>query len=296
VSDLIKRLSSGEVLVADGAMGTMLHKLGYGELAAPEEINLTHPEVLENIATDYLLAGAQIIQTNSFGGNPQKLAHAGLSDRVTEINREAAEAVRRVVENNAVVNGSIGPSGEILAPYGEADPEEIEAGFLVQARALIEGGVEMITVETMMDPVEACAAIRAVRSISSTTPLFATMTFDETPHGFYTIMGTSVEQAVEELLAAGADGVGSNCGNGTAAMVRLARLFRQCTEAPLLIQANAGMPEIINGSLVYSESPEIFAEYARQLLDAGVNIIGGCCGTTPEHIKAIRREVDIRQT
>jgi 5-methyltetrahydrofolate--homocysteine methyltransferase len=289
---LLERLTDGEVLVADGAMGTMLLARGLEPGAPPESINLSRPEVLEEIARLYLEAGADIIQTNTFGGCPLKLAMYGLDDQAEEINRAAVRAVRSAVNDRALVSGSCGPSGAMLKPYGDTEPDEMYGAFRRQMEALIGAGVDVICVETMTAVEEAALAIRAAKDVDRDIPVMATMTFDATPRGYYTIMGVTVEQAAAELISAGADVVGSNCGNGIGPMIEIARLFRACTDRPLLIQPNAGLPETKDGELVYSETPEFMAERARDLIAAGVSIIGGCCGTTPDHVRALRATVD----
>lgn len=292
MSKLLDRLVAGEVLVGDGAMGTMLFAAGLKQGDCPEELNLTRPELLEDIARQYLEAGADLIETNTFGGSPLKLAAYNLQDRTEEINRAAVTAVRKTVGERALVSGSCGPSGKILKPYGDTEPEEMQESFQRQLKALIEAGVDVICVETMTDINEARIAVQAAKRIAPDLPVMATMTFDSTPRGFFTVMGVTIEQAAIELEAAGADIVGSNCGNGSENMVRIAEEFRQHTKLPILIQSNAGLPVLEKGEVVYPETPEFMAERARQMLELGVSIIGGCCGTTPPHIGAIREMVN----
>ncbi len=292
MSSLLERLRAGEVLVGDGAIGTMLIERGLPTGECPEKWNLGKPEVLEEIAALYVEAGADLVETNTFGGSPLKLAPYGLDDRTEEINIKAVRAARRAAGDRALVALSCGPTGRMLKPHGDTEPDEIAAAFERQLAAVVDEGVDLICIETMTDLVEATLAIRAAQSVSPATPVCATMTFDRTPRGFFTIMGVSIEQAAAGLADAGADIVGSNCGNGIENMIAIAAEFRKQTSLPLVIQSNAGLPEIRNGRAVYTESPEFMAEKSRQLLDIGVNIIGGCCGTTPEHIAAIRRIVD----
>lgn len=292
MSEFLDRVTGGEVLIVDGAMGTMLIARGLPPGACPEEWNLTRPEVLEEIAGLYLEAGADVITANTFGASPMKLAPYGLAEITEEINAAGVAAVRKVVGDRAYVLGDVGPSGRLMKPYGDADQNEVYDSFERQAKSLIDAGVDVIFVETMTDLNEATLAVEAIKAVSSGFPVVATMTFDETPKGFRTIMGVSVEDAAAGLAAAGADVVGSNCGNGIENMVKIAREFRAYTDLPLVIQSNAGLPEMVNGELVYAETPEFMAARARDLLDAGVTVIGGCCGTTPEHIKAIRAAVD----
>ncbi|UCD06135.1 MAG: homocysteine S-methyltransferase family protein [candidate division WOR-3 bacterium] len=285
------RLAADRVLVADGAMGTMLMERGLQPGSSPEAFNLDRPDALEEIAREYLNAGAEIIQTNTFGGSRLKLAQYSLGDRVAQINEKAVQAVRRAVKSNAYVSGSCGPTGQFLKPYGEVEPAEMMDVFREQIGVLVSSGVDIICVETMSDLGEATSAVKAAKEIGS-IPVMATMTFDQTPKGFYTIMGVTIEQAVKALEAAGADVVGSNCGNGIDNMVSIAGECRKFTRLPIIIQSNAGIPELKGDVAVYPETPEFMAGRVKDLLDAGVSIIGGCCGTTPAHIRAIREAVD----
>jgi 5-methyltetrahydrofolate--homocysteine methyltransferase len=285
----LERVKSGPVLVADGAMGSFLMDHGLRPGDAPESFNLSRQDVLREVAGLYLDAGAEVVQTNTFGGSALKLAAYGLDDRTEEINRLAVEAVREVVDGRAYVSGSCGPCGRTLLPYGDAEPDDVRESFRRQITALVEAGVDVLCVETMTDLTEARLAIEAARGVSADIPLMATMTFDAIPRGFYTIMGVDVPSAAAGLLEAGANLVGSNCGNGIENMVAIAREFRACTDAPMLIQSNAGLPQLVDGQVVYSETPGFMAERARELLKLGVQVIGGCCGTTPAHIHALKQ-------
>jgi 5-methyltetrahydrofolate--homocysteine methyltransferase len=289
---LAKRIAGREPLLVDGAMGTMLLERGLGPGECPEALNLTRPEILQEIAALYLEAGADILQTNTFGASPAALSRYGLDDRVESINEVAVRAVRGVVGQAAYVAASCGPSGKLLKPYGDADPDDLYAGFRRQLESLIGAGVDAIFVETMIDLTEATLAVRAAKDTLPTIPVIATMTFDATPRGFYTVMGVSVEQAASGLREAGADAIGSNCGNGIERMVEIARAFRGCSEMPLAIQSNAGVPDASSGAAVYPETPQFMATHAANLPAAGVSIIGGCCGTTPDHTKALRAVID----
>jgi 5-methyltetrahydrofolate--homocysteine methyltransferase len=286
--DLKSRLDAGEVLLADGAMGTLLQTEGLGPGEAPEAWNLERPEVLEKIAAAYVAAGSDLVHTNSFGGSPLKLAHHGLADRCAAINRAAAAAALRGAAGRALVSGSIGPCGRLLEPYGDTDPGEVLAGFVLQAKALVAGGVDLLTVETMTDLAEARLAVQAAREALGEGSVLATMTFEPTPGGWFTIMGNDVPSVAAGLATAGADVVGSNCGQGTEGMLEVAREFAAATDLPLLIQANAGLPVLRGGDVSYPESPPEMASALPDLLTAGVRILGGCCGTTPEHIKALK--------
>jgi 5-methyltetrahydrofolate--homocysteine methyltransferase len=292
VEALLERLRDGEVLIADGAIGTLLWDYGLAPGEPPESFNLTRPEVLEKIGRDYVDAGADIIQTNTFGASPARLSLFGLEGEIDEINRNAVLAAREVAGNRAYVAASCGPSGKLLKPYGEADPAKIYAGFVRQMSVVVEAGVDAISVETMTDLAEATLAVKAAKEVSPSTPVLAEMTFDHTPKGFYTVMGVSIKDAAAGLEEAGADVIGSNCGNGIENMVKIAREFKKCTKLPVIIQSNAGLPKMRGDKPVYPEMPEFMAEKAKQLVRIGVSIIGGCCGTTPEHIKVMRKVVD----
>ncbi len=298
MKNVLARLKEGEILVADGAMGTLLFERGLRPGDCPESWNLERLEALEEIAGLYVDAGARIVQTNTFGGSPMKLADYGLDDRAEEINSRAVEAVRRAVGDRALVSGSCGPTGRTLKPYGDTDPEEVAETYVRQTQALVDAGVDLLCVETMIDLVEATSAVRAARAAvddsGRSIPVLATMTFDPTPRGFFTIMGVDVPTAARELAEAGADVVGSNCGNGIEIMVEIARELRRHTDLPLVIQSNAGLPQPAGDGVVYPETPELMAEKARELVAAGVSIVGGCCGTTPEHIRAIRDALEAR--
>ncbi|MCX6554224.1 MAG: homocysteine S-methyltransferase family protein [Candidatus Aminicenantes bacterium] len=288
----LSRIGRGQVLLADGAIGSLLMARGLPRGAAPESINLSHPEVLEEIARLYLDAGAEIIQTNTFGASPLKLAAYGLDAETAAINENAVRAVRRAIGDRAYLSASCGPCGRMLKPYGDTDGEAVFASFRSQMKALVNAGVDMICIETMSDLGEARLAVEAVRSVAAAIPLMATMTFEATARGFFTIMGVTIEKACRELAAAGADLVGSNCGNGSRQMVAIAGEFRNFTALPLLIQANAGVPELRAGLVHYPETPEFMAGMVGELIAAGAAVIGGCCGTTPDHTRAMRRAVD----
>jgi 5-methyltetrahydrofolate--homocysteine methyltransferase len=288
-----ERLAAGDLLVADGALGTMLF----------ETVTLSRRTVLEEIAQLYLDAGADIIETNTFGASPLRLALSGLGADAEAINREAVLAVSKVADERAYVAGSCGPSGALLKPHGDTDPTDVYNSFRTQMEFLIAAGVDCVCVETaagvdcvcvetMIDLEEAKLAVLAAKDVSPATPVTATMTFDPTPRGFYTIMGVSVAAAAAGLQEVGADAVGSNCGNGIENMIAIAKEFRSSSDLPLIIQANAGLPQTKGGKIVYDEAPEFMAQRARELVAAGVSIIGGCCGTTPDHISALRAMVD----
>jgi 5-methyltetrahydrofolate--homocysteine methyltransferase len=275
-------------------MGTMLFERGLAPGEPPESVTLSQPAVLEEIARLYLEAGADIVETNTFGGSPLKLALHGLETQAEAINRDAVRRARAGAVGRAYVVGSCGPCGRLLEPYGDTSAEVAYTSFRQQMAYLIEAGVDAICVETMTDLAEATLAIQAVRDVSPTIPVFATMTFDATPRGYFTIMGITVAAAAAGLEEAGANVVGSNCGTGIADMIGIAREFRHHTRLPIIVQPNAGLPKTADGRTVYDETPDVMADKATELLPIGVSIIGGCCGTTPEHIAAFRKMVDRR--
>lgn len=284
---LLERLNRGDVLVSDGAMGTLLFHHGLEAGACPEAMNLSHVEILEKIAGEYFEAGADIVHTNTFGGSAIKLAEYKRSADTEALNAAAVKAIRKAVGTKAYVSGSVGPCGKILQPYGDTDPGVMRESFDRQVSALIEAGVDAVTVETMSDLREAAMVIYAVKAVNPRLPIIATMTFEKTPRGYRTFMGVSVEEAVDVLGDAGANVLGSNCGNGPSGMLDLVRDFRAFWKKPLMIQANAGTPELRNGVTVYPENPLSFATNCQELVNAGANILGGCCGTTPEHIRVL---------
>lgn len=286
------RIRNGEVLLADGAIGTMLFLRGLAPGQCPEKTNLDRPDILEDIAQLYLDAGADMIQTNTFGASPLKLAQYGLDNRTEEINSRAVKAVRKVTAGKAYVAASVGPCGKLLEPYGNTAPDDVAAGFERQIKTLVATGVDILCIETMTDLNEAVIAVKAARKVSPTTPLSVTMTFDVTPQGIFTIMGNTVTQCVEALTDAGADILGSNCGNGIDNMTLIAAEFKRTSKLPLIFQANAGLPVAKGDQLLYPETPEFMAEKCRRLLEMGVSIVGGCCGTTPDHIAALRKMID----
>jgi 5-methyltetrahydrofolate--homocysteine methyltransferase len=288
---LLARLKRREVLVGDGAWGTQLMQRGLPPGQPPEWFALERPEVIEEIARLYVAAGADLVTTDTFGATSFRLRLHGLESERARVNRQAVEAVRRAVSGRALVSASVGPSGQLLEPYGDTSPDAVEEAFAEQIAVLASAGADVLCVETMGDLTEATRAVKAARAVAPGVPVMATMTFEPTARGYFTVMGTSVEKAVGGLEAAGADVVGSNCGTGIADMVEIARAMARATRLPLLIQPNAGLPHTRAGQAVYDETPETMAARVPELLDLGVAVVGGCCGTTPEHVRAIRRAV-----
>lgn len=288
MDDIRERLARGDVILGDGAWGTLLMERGLPPGEPPELFNLNRPEVIEEIAALYLDAGAEILTTNTFGGSSLKLESFALADRTEDLNRHAVAAVRRAVGHRAYVSASIGPTGRLLLPFGDTEPARMAEAFERQAAALAGAGVDLFCVETMTDLNEATLAVKAIRAVAPQAPIMATMVFEQSRRGFFTVMGVSIQAAARGLQAAGANVVGSNCGFGIDTMIEIARQFRQHAAVPIAIQANAGLPIASDGATVYPETPDDVAARAPDLLAAGVQIVGGCCGTTPAHIRALR--------
>lgn len=289
--DFLLRLEQSEPLVGDGAMGTELQKRGSPAGGCPEELNLTQPDLIREIHRDYFAAGSDLVETNTFGGTRARLAMPGFADRAGEFSRRAAALARSVCPAGKFVAGSIGPTGLLLEPYGTSRVAEAEAMFAEQAEALAGGGVDVLFVETMMAIEEAECAVRAAKQVTR-LPVAATMTFEAGKSGVRTKWGVAVPTAVQRLCESGADIIGSNCGRGFDEMVLVMEEMRALTAIPLLAQANAGLPTLSGEKVLYSETPDRIAAPVQRLLALGVNIIGGCCGTGPAHIRKIRQLVD----
>jgi homocysteine S-methyltransferase len=275
------------VLVCDGAMGTMLYAKGVFINRCFDALNLTQPDMVSEVHQDYLRAGADLVETNTFGANRVKLRAFGLSDKVREINLEGARLARRAVRDHAYVAGALGPLGIRIEPWGKTGVDEAEAYFREQAEALIEGGVDLFILETFRDLNELGAAISAVRRVCG-LPIVAQMTIEEDGHS---LDGTPPEQFAPELERRGADVVGVNCSIGPAPMLETIERIAAATHGRLSAQPNAGKPRDIEGRNIYLSSPEYMASYARRFVGHGVRLVGGCCGTTPEHIRQIKLAV-----
>jgi 5-methyltetrahydrofolate--homocysteine methyltransferase len=282
-------LASSHVLLADGAMGTMLFEAGLNFGDPPEVWNVTHPDVVRGVHRGYLESGSRLVLTNTFGGNRFRLSMHNLQSRVQELNRTAAVILRAEVEaagTGALVVGDIGPSGEILLDQvGTLEYPDAVVGFAEQAEALVAGGVDAIWIETMSALEEMQAAVEGVRRASADIPIITTMTFDTRGH---TMMGVSPEQAVKALTGLGATAVGGNCGNGPDEVLGVIRkMHAAMPEAVLVAKSNAGMPELVKGKAVYQARPAAMADYAREVYGLGARVIGACCGSTPAHLKAM---------
>lgn len=290
---ILSRVASGDVLVSDGAMGTMLQAHGLRPGECPEEWCVSHPDVVRGITRAYVEAGSEMVLTNSFGGTAPKLRGYGYEGRVREFAHAAVQLALEAASGRAFVAASVGPTGlgHLLEPYGDVQPDEIRTAFGEQISALAEAGAHALCIETMMSLEEVELAIQAAKECCD-LPIIATMTFEKGARGYRTMMGISPTRAAQELPGYGAHIIGANCGNGIAEMVEITAEMRQAApDTPILIHANAGVPVLQNGATVFKETPEDMASRVPDLVKAGANIVGGCCGTTPDHIRAMAEAV-----
>ena len=285
---ILDRLKNKEILIFDGATGTYLQKKGLIAGDSPEKMNIENPEIIKMMAKHYFDAGSDIVLTNSFGGNRYMLKKYGIEGKLYEVNRLAAELAKSVAPLGKYVCGSIGPTGEFLEPLGSISESEMYDVFTVMCKAFEDGGADAIMVETQLGLEEATLAIKAAKDHTNLT-VMSTMVFDKGPRGYFTMMGVTPESAALGLLDAGADIVGTNCGNGIEKMIEIATLMRQSTDRYLVVQSNAGIPRIVKGKVIYPETPEFMAENYKKLSEIPVNILGGCCGTTDSHIRALKK-------
>src|SRR5271170_6385839 len=292
----VDRLFSGGTVLCDGAMGTMLYARGVFINRCYDELNLSQPELVREIHAEYLQAGAEVIETNTFGGNAFRLELHGLKDKVREINtagvrlaRECVNQIRDKQASEAFVAGSIGPLGVRLEPLGKVGLDEARAAFAEQIRALVDGGpgvgADLLIVETMTSLAEAEQAIRAARSVAPGVRVVVMMTVDEDGN---CLDGAPAETAALKLTEWGADAIGCNCSAGPATVLSVIERMRAATDLPLAAMPNAGMPRAVEGRNIYMASPEYMASFARKFIQAGASFIGGCCGTTPSHIRAMK--------
>jgi 5-methyltetrahydrofolate--homocysteine methyltransferase len=297
--ELIQRVKAGEIVVFDGGYGTMLFAAGLKDGACPELWNDTHPDIVRGIHQGYFDAGSDFVETNTFGGSRLKLNEYKLGDRTRELNIKGAQLARSACPPGKWVAGSLGPTSRLPAEYeplGDTTEEQYVETFREQAEALAAGGVDLFAVETMMFPQEAVAAIRACKAVID-LPVMATMFFqyEEIHDRDRTMWGESPEEVARNLLAVGADVVGMNCGRGPDRAAVIVREMRKVTEAPLVAYPNAGLPITTGDRVTYELDPEAMAAQYPALLEAGCNIVGACCGSTPEHIRRIAEVVRSRK-
>ena len=285
---LIEQLLAEAPVVTDGAWGTELQSRGLVSGQCPDQWNLSHPELVEDVARAYVEAGSQIILTNTFRANRLALASYDLADETEAINRAGVEISHRAASGRARVFASIGPCGKMLFA-GEVSEDELQRAFDQQAKALAAGGADALVIETMSDLAEAKLAVAAAKSTG--LPVVACMVFDSGKEKDRTMTGVTAEQLAEQLTAAGADVIGANCGQGIASYVEICRRLHAATDLPIWIKANAGIPEIRGDQVIYCVTAEEFAKSGPVLVEAGASFLGGCCGTGPEFIKRLKKEI-----
>ncbi|MBC7235831.1 MAG: homocysteine S-methyltransferase family protein [Chloroflexi bacterium] len=295
MQDIRQALMGDEIILGDGAFGTMLQAQGLPPGVMPEQWNVDNPSAVQAVHRAYLEVGSQFVTTNTFGGNRLRLESVGLGGRVVELVRLGVELAREVVDGRAWVAGGIGPTGHLMEPYGTLSVAVAEEAYAEQAAALVEAGADFILIETMNDIEEACAAVRAAKKVSA-LPVFCTFAFNARGR---TMMGLRPEDAARRVEEAGGEAVGANCGEGPQAVAAALQGMRGATKLPLIAQANAGVPKVgEHAQAVWDVSPEQMAEHVLNFISLGARIVGGCCGTGPGHIaaiaKALGRDADCR--
>ena len=289
--NFLDSIKSGITLLGDGATGSYLQTKGLEPGGCPEYMCHTAPDVIKGMAKNYFENGSDFVLTNSFGGNSFMLEKYGHKDLIKTLNIKAAQLAKSESKDNQFVIGSIVPTGEFLQPLGDISEEEMGEAFHQQISALLEGGVDGIIFETMTAIEEITLGIKTAKQITDKA-VIGSMVFDKGPRGLFTMMGITPEKAVKDLINSGADVVASNCGNGSDIMLEVASELTKYSEKPVMIQSNAGIPEIIKGKIVYNETPEFMVKNYNKMLDLGVSILGGCCGTNKLHIKEFRKMID----
>jgi methionine synthase I (cobalamin-dependent) len=280
-------------ILLDGAWGTQLQLRGLSTGEHPDLWNLTHADKVAEVAEAYVNAGSDIILTNTFGSSKFPLERHNAQNKLHEINTTGVNISKNAAKDKAKVFASVGPTGMMLLSGNVTEQQLLEA-FEEQIYAINSANPDGIVIETMCDTAEAAIAIKAAKNINPNLPVAACMVFDSGKNKDRTMMGTTPEQAVKILTDAGADIIGSNCGQGIEGFIPICKRIRSSTNLPIWIKANAGLPQIINGVTAYSQSPENFAQFALQLIESGTNLIGGCCGTTPEFIETLRKSLNLK--
>jgi len=283
--NLLEKLKEKTILF-DGALGTMLMETGHDATKDPILFNLEQPDLVAAIHKQYYEAGSDVVVTNTFGGNPLKLAAEGIEQHLEQLNREGVRLTRSACPDGKFVAGDMGPCGKMLKPYGDIALEDMQENFFLQAKVLIEAGVDLIAIETMYSLEEALAAVSGVKK-AGTILLLVSINFNQTQNGFFTMMGEDIARCTSALEDAGVDILGANCTLNSSDIIGLTTELRASTAKPILIQPNAGQPLTREGVTYYEQSPSEFAADARKIKDAGADMIGGCCGTTPEFIKEL---------
>lgn len=297
LSPFLEYLRSGKAILSDGAMGTMLHKRSAVINTCFDELNITQPEIVSEIHLDYIRAGSQMIQTNTFGANRFKLSQHGLQDHLASINRVGVDLARKAIDfssRSIFLAGDVGPLGVRLAPFGRVQQDEARLAFAEQISVLAEAGVDLILVETMTDLYEVIEAIKASHEAAPSLPVLASMTFTRDNR---TLLGDSPEKVAREIHNAGADVIGINCSGGPNQLLNILKLMkRSLPNALYSVMPNAGWPEQVEGRIMYPAGPAYFGEYAASFWQAGASVVGGCCGTTPEHISAMAKMINTLPT
>ena len=285
---LTLRFGDSSPTLLDGGMGTLLQQRGLDDGAPGELWNVDRPDVVRSCHEEYAEAGARILTTNTFGGTRPRLQMHGLEDRVAELNHAGAALAREVADSyDVLVAGDLGPTGELMEPLGTLSADDVQALFEEQLRGLVAGGIDLVLIETMSDLGEVRAAVAAARQVVPDLPVVATLSFDT---NLRTMMGVRPADAVTLLAAAGVDAVGANCGRGPEEMAVIAAQLASARPEGLLLvgQSNAGLPQLVGDHFEYDASPAVMAAHARELRDLGIDLVGGCCGSTPGHIAAMR--------
>ena len=283
-----ERLQNNEVIVFDGGVGTYLYEKGIYINTCFDELNSTNPDIVSEVHRDYVAAGADVIETNTFGANRFKLAPHGLEPKVFEINLKGAQLAKAAAGGEVLVAGSVGPLGVQIEPLGKLSYDEARDAFKEQVRGLLEGGVDLIVLETFALIAELDQAVRAVKELNGEIPVMAQVTINDDGN---LLSGATLESFVKGMENTGVDTLGLNCSVGPRAMLDALETLKTLTAMPISVQPNAGLPQSIGGRNIYMTSPEYMAEYAKRFIQTGATIVGGCCGTNPEHIRAIRRAV-----
>ena len=293
IKEEIKEQLNRRPLLLDGAMGTMLQKYGLRSGECSEGWNISHPQVVQKIHQEYIKAGADVILTNTFGANRIKLSSFDRENNILKINEIAVNIAKRAInkeinsKKRIFIAGSVGPTGKILEPYGDLKVSEAYKNYKEQAVILEKAGIDLIILETFYDLEEIRAALKAVKE-NTDLMVIASMTFDK---NLKTIYGVDPERAVIVLENEGADGVGANCGTGPEVLYKVLKIMKKVSKIYLMVEPNAGMPELVKDKVVYPTSPEVMADYTEKFVKLGLNLIGGCCGTTPLHIKAMSAKI-----
>ena len=285
---LRERLRENEVIVFDGGVGTYLYEKGVFINTCYDELNLTNPDIVTEVHREYVTAGADVIETNTFGANRLRLAAHVLEKKAYEIAKRGAQLAKAVAGDETLVAGSVGPLGVLIEPLGKVSFEEAREAFREQVKGLLDGGADMIILETFVLVPELLQAIRAVKEVNPDTPIMAQVTINDDGN---LLSGATLESFVKAVGDSGVDTIGLNCSVGPKSMLEALETLKTLTPLPISVQPNAGLPQSIGGRNIYMTSPEYMAEYAKRFIQTGATIVGGCCGTNPAHIRAIRRAV-----